>query len=231
VTASAVAVPTPPDASTAHGAPGTLVVIEGIDRSGRSTHAALVEARLREQGHSVARTGLGSASVASPALQAARRDGGRDPVAMTLLYAADLAERAERVVVPALRAGQVVLADRYIWTPMARAAARGIDLDWLATVFAFAPKPDLVLWLDVTVSTSLRRRDRDPDPFEAGLDQGLSPDVRKSYELFQQRLSDVFRRFATTGTFTRIAADGPPEEVQPAVDDAIDGLLARRRPA
>jgi dTMP kinase len=87
---------------------------------------------------------------------------------------------------PALRAGLVVLADRYRWTPMARAAARGVDVQWLETLFSFAPDPDLVFWLDVDVRTSLRRRDADPDAFEAGLDLGLSDDTRESYALYRR---------------------------------------------
>jgi dTMP kinase len=144
---------------------------------------------------------------------------------MALLYAADLAERIEQVVEPALRAGLIVLADRYRWTPMARAAARGVDVAWLEALFAFAPTPDLVLWLDVDVRTSLHRRDVDPDAFEAGLDLGLSADTRESYALYQSRLAAAFADFATRDGFVRIPADGPPDVVEPMIEAMVDALL------
>jgi dTMP kinase len=150
---------------------------------------------------------------------------------MALLYAADLSERIEQVVDPALRAGLIVLADRYRWTPMARAAVRGVDIGWLETLFAFAPAPDLVLWLDVDVGTSLSRRDADPDAFEAGLDIGLSADTRESYALYQARLAAAFAEFAVRDGFVRVAADGPPETVEPVLEAAVDALLERGSPA
>jgi dTMP kinase len=208
-----------------HGHPGLLVVLEGIDRSGRSTHARLLEAHLRHRGRAVTRTSLGTAQLAGPPIRQARADRQPDATEIALLYAADLAERIEQVVEPALRAGLIVLADRYRWTPMARAAARGVDVAWLATLFAFAPNPDLVLWLDVDVRTSLKRRDTDPDPFEAGLDLGLSADARESYALYQARLAAAFADFAIRDGFLRVPADGPPEAVEPVLEAAVDALL------
>lgn len=212
---------------SAHGHPGLLIVLEGIDRSGRSTHARLLEAHLRHRGRAVTRTSLGTAQLSGPPIRRARADRRPDAAAMALLYAADLAERIEQVVEPALRAGLIVLADRYRWTPMARAAARGVDPAWLETVFAFAPVPDLVLWLDVDVRTSLQRRDADPDAFEAGLDLGLSDDTRESYALYQARLAAVFAGFAARDAFLRVPADGPPDEVEPILEAAVDSLVER----
>lgn len=213
----------------AHGEPGVLVVLEGIDRSGRSTHAALLEAHLRYQGRAVTRTSLGTAQVAGPPIRQARSSDPADPAALALLYAADLAERIDQVVLPALRAGLVVLADRYCWTPMARALVRGGDPGWLETVFAFAPAPDLVVWLDVDVETSLQRRDRDPDAFEAGLDLGLSDDLRTSYAIYQSRLAEAFARFAADGGFRRLDAGRPPMVVEPELEAIVDAVVDRRR--
>jgi dTMP kinase len=217
------------DGLDGHGEPGALIVLEGIDRSGRSTHAAGLEVHLRDGGRTATRTSLGTALLAGPPLRRARSDPRPDPAAISLLYAADLAERLERVIRPALRAGIVVIVDRYAWTPMARAIARGVDPAWLDTVFGFAPRPDAVIWLDVEVATALRRRDREPDPFEAGLDLRLSSDVVESYRLFQARLSETFRVFASRHGFIRVAADGPPDAVQPEIDRIVDELLDDRR--
>jgi dTMP kinase len=214
-----------------HGEPGILLVLEGIDRSGRSTHARLLEAHFRHAGRGVARTSLTSSLIASDAIRRARRDGRSEPTAMTLLSAADLAERVEQVIVPALRAGLVVIADRYRWTPMARAEARGVDAGWLEDLFAFVPPPDAVLFLEVDAQTSLTRRDVDPDPYEAGVDLGLSPDLRESYRLFQERLATCFDRYATDEGFIRIAAAGTSDDVGPSVIRAADEVLKARAAA
>jgi dTMP kinase len=218
----------PPARPGAHGQPGVLFVLEGIDRSGRSTHVRRLEEHLRYAGRGVTRTSLASSLLSGDLIRGAKRDRHADPTETALLYAADLAERVEQVVLPSLRAGLVVIADRYCWTPMARAEARGVDRAWLEAVFAFVPPPDAVLFLDVDADASLARRTGDPDPYEAGLDLGLSADRRESYRLFQARLYDCFDRYAGPAGFTRIRADGPEERVGPRVVRAADAVLAAR---
>jgi len=215
----------------AHGEPGVLFVLEGIDRSGRSTHVRRLEEHLRYAGRGVTRTSLASALLSGDRIRAAKRDRRADPVETALLYAADLAERIEQVVLPSLRAGLVVIADRYCWTPMARAEARGVDAGWLDALFGFAPAPDAVLFLDVDPEASLARRPDDPDPYEAGLDLGLSADVRESYRLFGERLYACFDRYAGPAAFTRIAAVAPVEDVGQRVLRAADAVLASRSAA
>src|SRR4029078_10643804 len=139
----------------AHGEPGVLLVLEGIDRSGRSTHVRRLEEHLRYMGRGVTRTSLASSLLSGDRIRAGRRDRHAHPLETALLYAADLAERIEQVIVPSLRAGLVVVADRYCWTPMARAEARGVDGDWLDALFAFVPPPDAVLFPDVDAAASL----------------------------------------------------------------------------
>lgn len=223
-------VATRPAGSTApvgdHGEPGVLIVLEGIDRSGRSTHARRLEEHLRYLGRGVARTSLASSALSGDLIRAAKRDRHADPTEAALLYAADLAERVDQVILPSLRAGLVVIADRYRWTPMARAEARGVDGEWLEAVFGFAPPPDAVLFLEVDAETSLARRVDDPDPYEAGLDVGLSADVRESYRLFQGRLCACFDRYAAAAGFTRIGAAAPVERVGRRVVRAADAVLA-----
>lgn len=212
----------------AHGEPGTLIVLEGIDRSGRSTHIRRLEEHLRYAGHGVTRTSSASSSLSGDQIRRAKRDRHPDPIETALLYAADLAERVEQVVIPALRAGMVVIADRYCWTPMARAEARGVDPRWLAGSFGFVPPPDAVLFLDVDADASLARRPEDPDPYEAGLDLGLSADLRESYRLFQMRLYACFDRYADAAGFTRIKATSSVEQVGQQVLRTVDGVLAIR---
>jgi dTMP kinase len=210
----------------AHGAPGVLLVLEGIDRSGRSTQVRRLEAHLRFAGHGVTRTALGGSLLAGSHLQAARRDRGADPVHIALLSAADLAERVDTEILPSLRAGLVVLADRYCWTPMARAEARSVDPDWLAHLFSFAPRPDAILYLDVSPDTSLDRRTRAPDPYEAGIDAGLSDDLMTSYRLFQSRLHDCFERFAGWYGFTPIPQGGSINAIAGRIARIADAAIA-----
>ena len=158
-------------------------------------------------------TSLTSSLLSRDRIRRAKRDRHADPIETSLLYAADLAERVEQVIVPSLRAGLVVIADRYCWTPMARAEARGVDGAWLAALFGFVPAPDAVLFLDVDAEASLARRADAPDPYEAGLDLGLSADVRESYRLFGERLYACFDRYAGPAGFTRIPAAAPVEDV------------------
>jgi dTMP kinase len=212
----------------AHGEPGVLFVLEGIDRSGRSTHVRRLEEHLRYLGRGVTRTSLASSVLSGDRIRAAKQDRHADPIETALLYAADLAERLEQVIVPSLRAGLVVIADRYCWTPMARAEARGVDGDWLAALFRFVAAPDAVLFLDVDAEASLARRVDAPDPYEAGLDLGLSADVRESYRLFGERLYACFDRYAGAAGFTRIQAAAPVEDVGQRVLRAADAILATR---
>ena len=136
-----------------------------------------------------------------------KRDRGSGPVATTLLYAADLAERLEQVIVPALHAGLIVLADRYAYTPMARAEARGLDRGWLEGLFSFVVPPDLVLFLDVDPMTILQRRPSpNLDPYEAGADLRLSADALEGYRLFQDRL----HRAVDDSAGRRVLADDLP---------------------
>lgn len=215
-------------AAVGHGEPGVLFVLEGIDRSGRSTHARRLEEYLRYAGRGVTRTSLTSSLLAADLIRRAKRDGHADPTETALLYAADLAERVEQVILPSLRAGLVVIADRYCWTPMARAEVRGVDSRWLAGLFSFVPPPDAVFFLEVDAQTSLTRQAEDPDPYEAGLDLGLSDDVRESYRLFQERLAACFERYAGPAGFIRLAAVGSPDDVGPRLVAVADTILATR---
>lgn len=212
------------------GASGLLVVLEGIDRSGRSTHAGLLEAHIRHHGRGVTRTSLGSSVLSADALRRAKRGRRPDPIEIALLSAADLAERVERVVDPALRAGLVVVADRWTWTPIARAELRGVDRDWLDRLFSFAPSPDLVALLDLDPEASLARRDV-PDPYEAGLDLRLADDLRESYRLFGARLAGWFDRERRAHAWMRVPASEPVGRVEARLEAAVDrlvGIRARR---
>ncbi|HVA85788.1 MAG TPA: hypothetical protein VNF73_05625 [Candidatus Saccharimonadales bacterium] len=218
-----------------HGLPGRLIVLEGIDGSGRSTHARLLEDVLRYRGRGVTRTSLATSVLSAEPIRRAKRDRASGPVATTLLYAADLAERMEQLILPALRAGLVVLADRYAYTPMARAEARGLDRAWVEKLFSFVVPADLVLFLDVDPATILQRRPLQPtvDPYEAGADLRLSADVLEGYRLFQDRLYRCFSRYVERYGLRRVPAAGTIHQVERGLERAALALIeaqATRRP-
>ena len=208
-----------------HGRPGIFIVLEGTDRAGRSTHVRLLEQHLRYRGRGVTRTSLATSILATEPIRLAKRERRMDPLETVLLYAADLAERIEQVIMPALQAGLVVLADRYVYTPMARAATRGVDPDWLDSLFGFAPPPDITLLLEVDAATAIARHRELPDRYEAGMDLGLSSDTLESFGLFQDRLHAWFEREATRYGFDRIDARGAPETVAAQIEPKVEQLL------
>lgn len=211
----------------AHGERGVLLVLEGIDGSGRSTHVRRLEDDLRYAGLGVTRTSLGTSILAAAPIRASRA-GRSDPHVTALLDAADLAERADLVIRPALRAGLVVLADRYAPTPIARAVARGVDQAWLEDVFGSVPVPDAVLYLDVEPADALARRTRQLDAWEAGMDLGLARDVRESYLLFGARLAAAFEANAARWGMTTVDADGPVDAVAARIRAAAEAVLEAR---
>lgn len=212
-----------------HGLAGLFIVLEGTDRAGRSTHVRRLEQHLRHGGRGTTRTSLATSILTAESIRATKRERRMDPIETVLLYAADLAERIEQVILPSLRAGLVVLADRYVYTPMARAETRGVDGRWLDQLFAFAPAPDLTLLLDVDSATALARQGRQaPDPYEAGMDLGLSSDALESFRLFQDRLHEWFERHTERYNFQRIEARGAEAAVAALIEPIVDAVLAQR---
>lgn len=211
----------------AHGEPGRLIVLEGIDHAGRSTQAALLERYLRYAGRGVVRTSFGASSVAGDLLREAKRERGWDPAPILLLYAADLAERIEHVIRPALRAGLTVIADRYAYTPAARAVARGVRADWVEGIFAFAPPPDLVLLLDIPASLAIARGRQDLAEKAESLAGGQADDYRD----FQ---AGVARWFAMTSGrlgFVRVDARRDLNLVQASIRRSVAALDTPARQA
>jgi dTMP kinase len=213
-----------------HGLKGTLVVLEGIDGSGRSTHVRLLEDALRYSGRAVTRTSLGTSAIAGDPIRRAKRDRRAGPVETTLLYAADIAERIEQQILPALGAGLVVLADRYVYTPMARAEARGLERHWLDETFGFAVAPDAVLFLDVDPATAIARRaDATAHAHEPGHDLRLSAGATEGYRQFQDRLYACFNAYAETYNFQRVPGSGSIRQVQARLQRTALAVVDKRK--
>jgi len=173
-----------------HNLPGTLVCVEGIDGSGKSTQITLLRDWLKSTGQDVIFTEWNSSELISQTTKLAKKKNLLSPRTFSLLHAVDFADRLKQVIGPALKAGFIVLADRYAYTAFARDAARGVDPNWVRNVYSFAYKPDLAIYFDIDPKTSMERicSNRAPKFYEAGMDLKLSNDPYESYMIFQGRV-------------------------------------------
>lgn len=197
--------------------PGHLIVIEGADGVGRSTHIELLQGWLEGHGFAVATTGLVRSALTQRGIELAKEGHNFDRTTMALFYATDLADRIENEIMPALRSGFVVLADRYVYTMVARGAVRGLDRDWLARVYGFALVPERIFFLRLDPDDLIRRtlrRGGELDYWESGRDIGLAADLYTSFRKYQALILEEFDRVAERYGFTTVDASHPVEEVQ-----------------
>ncbi len=209
--------------------PGRLIVFEGLDGSGKSTQARLLVRWLSARGFRVFFTEWNSSDLVSRAIRRGKKKGLLTPTTFSLLHAADFADRFERQVLPPLRAGYIVVCDRYSYTAFVRDTVRGCDPAWVQNLYSLAPRPDIPLYFRVSVATSLARKLASREKisyYEAGMDLGLSRDLVESYSKFQARIKHEYESLAGHERFTVIDADQPVEEVAKDVRRAIRPLLA-----
>jgi len=212
--------------------PGKLVVLEGTDGVGRSTQLALVREWLEAEGYAVAATGLKRGKLAGRGLKSAMRGHTLGDTTMNLLYATDFADRLEQEILPALRAGFVVLTDRYIYSIIARAQARGGDPAWLRSTFGFALVPDAVFYMQADLTHLIPRvlNVRGFDYWESGLDFLPGRDFYDSYVEYQTRLLAQFDAIAEEYGFVRIDANLPITEVFRTLRDQVKSLIKGMKP-
>ena len=168
---------------------GKLIVIEGADGSGRSTQMDILKDDLEGKGHATLNVGLRRSSLVSEELHEAKQGNVLGEITRTLFYATDFADQLENRIIPALKAGFIVLADRYIYTLMARDIVRGADRDWIRAIYGMALEPDLVVYLRVSPAQLVERNFRKNatlDYWEAGMDLGLSRDIFDSFVRYQR---------------------------------------------
>ena len=212
-----------------HGLPGTLIVVEGVDRSGRSTQIARLVEWLDLRGVDVVRTDWSTSPHISKAIHKAKAEGALRPITFSLFYAADFADRVANVIVPALERGEVVVADRYVYTAFARDVARGADRRWLTTLYRYAPQPDIVIYLRVLPDVTQQRVPSVPvkaiDRYEAGLDLGLSDDPARSFQIYQQRVFEEFERLAVEYQFKVVEGDGIVDAISRSIRDIVCAVM------
>jgi dTMP kinase len=220
-----------------HGIPGTeldkltgkLIVVEGADGSGRSTQIQKLTAWLEGTGHATVQVGLKRSSLVSEELEQAQNGNILSRTTLSLFYATDFADQLENTILPALRAGSMVLADRYIYTLMARDLVRGVDEQWLRNLYGIALVPDAVFYLEVRPEKLVQRvfaKQQALDYWESGMDLGLSRDMFDSFLQYQSRMRDTFRRLQRHYGFDLIDAERPVERISLDLQSKIETVLA-----
>lgn len=206
---------------------GKLIVLEGTDGVGRSTHVGLVKQWLENNGHAVLDTGMTRSALAGKRLRQAKEGHTLGGVTMSLFYATDFADRLENEMIPALRAGFIVLTDRYIYSLMARAIVRGADPEWIKDVYGFALKPDAIFYLRVKIDDLITRviQSTGFDYWESGMDLHLGEDMYDSFVEYQSRLLVEFDKMVETYGFEAIDASRSIEEVFEDLKDRVAHLL------
>jgi dTMP kinase len=199
-----------------HNYPGKLIVVEGVDGSGKSTQLNLLRNWLEARGHHVIFTEWNSSKLISKTIKQAKRNNTLIPVTFSILHATDFADRLENIIIPALKAGLIVLADRYCYTAFARDVARGVDRDWVRNLYGFTIRPDGAFYFQVPVEVSLQRiaNSRLPGFYESGMDIGLSTDPRESFQLFQTMIINEYDSMISEYDFHAMQATRPIHEQQ-----------------
>lgn len=175
---------------------GLLIVLEGADGSGRSTQIAMLRDWLEARGHGVVHVGLKRSTLVSAELDAAQRGNTLGRTTLALFYATDFADQLENIIVPSLRAGYIVLADRYIYTLMARAIVRGADPEWVRSLYGLAVVPDGVFYLKASPRILIERnfqKNAQLDYWESGMDIGSRGTIFDSFLDYQRRVQREFR--------------------------------------
>ncbi len=211
--------------------PGKLFIVEGIDGSGKSTQLDLLHKWLVSEGHPVVFTEWNSSPLVRRTTQRGKKEQLLTPLTFSLIHAADLADRMERQVIPALKAGAIVLADRYIYTAFARDGARGISQRWVRKLYSFAVRPTVAFYFQVPLDEALKRiavGRPNLKWYEAGMDLGLSPDPNECFRLFQKRILGQYQDMVDEFGLTVIDATQPlvhqQQQVRALVSPHLRGL-------
>ena len=208
---------------------GRLIVVEGADGSGRSTQIERLVEWLEGTGHATKQVGLSRSNLVGEELEQAKEGNILSHTTLSLFYATDFADQLENSILPALRAGFIVLADRYIYTLMVRDMVRGSDETWLKNLYGIALVPDAVFYLHVSPEELVQRtfaKNRALDYWESGMDLGLSRDMFDSFLRYQTLVQEQYRRLQATYGFTIVDGHRAVEEINLELQTRIEAVLA-----
>jgi len=211
---------------------GKLIVVEGADGSGRSTQIAKLVEWLEGCGHATVQVGLKRSTLVSEELEQAQEGNILSRTTLSLFYATDFADQLENIILPALKAGFIVLADRYIYTLMARDMVRGMDEAWLKNLYGMAPEPDAVFYLNVAHGELVQRtfaKNAALDYWESGMDIGLSRDMFDSFMKYQTTMEKTFRHLQRIYRFTIVDGMRPTDAISAELRKKISGVLAGKQ--
>src|SRR5580704_6988764 len=207
---------------------GKLIVVEGADGSGRSTQIARLRDWLEGCGHATVQVGLKRSTLVSEELDQAQNGNILSHTTLSLFYATDFADQLENIILPALKAGFMVLADRYIYTLMARDLVRGMDEAWLKNVYSIAVVPDAVFYLNVSPVQLVQRnfaKKHASDYWESGLDLGLSREMFDSFLKYQALMAQQFKRLQGIYGFNIVDGDRSAEEINADLQKKIEAVV------
>src|SRR5438309_9321137 len=212
--------------------PGHLIVIEGTDGVGRSTQIELLRPWLELEGFAVSNTGWTRSPLLADTINEAKAGHELTVVTFSLLYAADFADRLEHQIIPALRAGFIVIADRYMYTAFARNMVMGADPVWTRHLFGCALMPDLVLYLEIDIASLVPRvvQGKGMDYWESGMHLALGTDLFDSFQRYQSSLIEEYRQLASEFGFMTVDARRSIDDVQNQLRTHISDYLKRADP-
>ena len=207
--------------------PGKIIAVEGTDGVGRSTQIRLLREWLEVQGYGVVETGWTRSALMQPTIELAKSSNTLNKLTFVLLYATDFADRLEKEIIPALKAGFVVLSDRYIFSALARAGVRGVDRAWLRSLYGFAIAPHLVFYLKIDVDKLIGRvlESRGMDFWESGMDLKTGDDIYESFRTYQQRLLREYGSMADEFHFRVLDARRRVDKIQEELRKQVGAFL------
>jgi dTMP kinase len=210
------------------GYPGKIIAIEGTDGVGRSTQISLLREWLEVQGYGVIETGWTRSQLMQPTIELAKSSNTLNKLTFVLLYATDFADRLEKEIIPALKAGFIVLSDRYIFTALARAGVRGVDRAWIRNLYGFAIAPHLVFYLKIDEKTLIRRvlQARGMEFWESGMDMKLGDDIYESFRAYQRALLREYASMSDEFGFRVLDARRRVDVIQDELRRQIGAFLA-----
>lgn len=211
-----------------HTYPGRLISADGLDGSGKSTQLRLLQFWLQAEGYEVVMTELLPSLLIKRALKVGKKQGAMDPLLLSVLHAADFVELYEGEILPALQRGAIVLADRYVYTALARDLVHGVEREWIEEVYAFAARPDLSVYFHISAEQSLARTlSHHPriKYYQAGMDLGLSQDPMASFHAFQLRLLHEYETMIESYGLMNLDASLPVKLQQRLLREAVERTL------
>jgi dTMP kinase len=212
--------------------PGRLFIVEGIDGSGKSTQLALLRKWLESEGYGTFFSEWNSSALVRDVTRRGKKKRMLTPMTFSLIHATDFADRTEQHIIPPLKAGALVLADRYVYTAFARDVSRGVNRGWVRNLYRFAVKPTIAFYFRVSIDEAMKRIVGGRDAityYEAGMDRRLSDDVEESFRLFQGAVVDEYERMIDEFGLVVIDASGSIEEQQAQMRQMVTKALTGAR--